>query len=147
MKLKLPIRLYLAVVLSTAAALELPAQTRTRIDRTNFDTTCSICGDFYQYANGAWIAHTAIPATEVTWSALDEVSKRVDSTLRIIVRQASRDRSAPPGSPAQLIGAYYRACMDLPRIAARGVAPLRPLLAPIESMRGVNDISLAISRL
>ena len=145
--MKPPMRLYLAVILSTAAALELSAQTRNRIDRTNFDTTCSVCGDFYQYANGAWIARTAIPATEPAWSAAHEVSKRVDSTLRIIVRQASRDRSAPLGSPAQLIGAYYRSCMDLPRIEARGVAPLRPLLAPIESIRGASDVSLAISRL
>jgi len=130
--MKSPIRLYVAVILSATAAFQLSAQTRTRIDRANFDTTCSTCADFYQYANGAWLAHTAIPSTEPMWSAADEVSKRVDSTLRIIVRQASRDRSAPVGSPAQLIGAYYRSCMDLPRIDARGVAPLRPLLVPIE---------------
>jgi len=145
--MKIPIRLYLPLVLLAAAALELSAQPRNRIDRANFDTTCAVCADFYQYANGAWIAHTAIPATEPMWGAAEEVSKRVDSTLRIVVRQASRDRSAPVGSPAQLIGAYYRSCMDLPRIEARGVAPLRPLLAPIESIRGPTDVSLAISRL
>ena len=142
-----PIRLYLAVILSATATLELSAQTRNRIDRANFDTTCAPCGDFYQYANGAWIAHTAIPVTEPTWSAADEVARRVDSTLRVIVRQASRDRSAREGDPTQLIGAFYRSCMDLTRIEARGVAPLRPLLAPIESIRRADDVSLAISRL
>ncbi len=141
------IRLHLVVILSVTATLELSAQARSRIDRANFDTTCAPCGDFYQYANGAWIAHTAIPATVPSWSAADEVEKRVDSTLRIIVRQASRDRSARQGDPTQLIGAFYRSCMDLPRIEARGVAPLRPLLAPLESIRGANDVSLAISRL
>ena len=140
-------RFFLVLIISSAAVAKLPAQSHTRVEPVNFDTTCSACTDFYHYANGGWIARTPIPATEPMWSSFSEMTARVDSVLRVIFTEASRDRSAPKGSPIQLIGAYYRSCMDTARANAADLAPLKPLLVPIDSIRAVGDVGRVISRL
>ncbi|HEY2854449.1 MAG TPA: M13 family metallopeptidase [Gemmatimonadaceae bacterium] len=141
-------RVYLIVIFLLTAIAKLPAQQPgTRIDPANFDTTCGACTDFYRYANGGWIARTAVPPAQPKWSAFAEVTERVDSTLSTILAEASRDRSARRGSPMQLIGAYYRSCMDTSGANAQGIASLVPLLAPLDSIRRVSDVARAISRL
>src|SRR5438105_2888729 len=134
-------------ILPASTARLAAQQPRTGIDPANLDTTCAPCTDFYHYANGGWISRTTIPATEPMWSAINEITERVDSTLHTIFSDASRDRSSPPGAPMQLIGAYYRSCMDTAVANARSLALVAPLLASIDSIRGAADVGRAVSRL
>jgi len=57
---------------------------------------------------------------------------------RSIVEDAARaDASAPPAE--RRLGAYYAACMDERGIEARGLAPVRGLLASIDAIRTPHD--------
>src|SRR5437764_11880967 len=52
-----------AVPASTAAAAPSPLE----FDRANLDTGTAACADFYQYANGSWLAPNPIPADRTSW--------------------------------------------------------------------------------
>ena len=59
----LNVRPLIALVVAVSFALAAFAQTAPRgFDPANMcTTTCKACDDFYQYANGGWIAKTEIP--------------------------------------------------------------------------------------
>ena len=145
MRQLIPTRRYLLVIVTLTMATKLLGQ-QPRINPANLDTTCGPCTDFFRYANGGWIARTTVPASQPMWSAINEITERVDSTLYTIFAAASRDRSAPRGSAMQNIGAYYRSCMDTASANARGLEPIRPLLSLIDSVRGGN-VSRVISQI
>ena len=42
------------------------------LDRRNLDESARACVDFYQYANGGWLARNTIPADRSSWSTLSK---------------------------------------------------------------------------
>ena len=46
------------------------------IDARNFDARTPTCGDFFQHANGGWLASNPIPAEYSTWSLDNEIGER-----------------------------------------------------------------------
>ena len=70
------------------------------IDRTNFDTTCSPCQDFFRYANGGWDSRTSIPPQYTVYGVSREVQDRNEAILRKVIEDAARDSStANPTTP------------------------------------------------
>ena len=65
--------------------------------------------DFYEYANGGWLAATEIPADEVGWGSYMTLRKESLEQSRAIVIEAAEN----PGSDAAktMIGDYYNAYM------------------------------------
>jgi putative endopeptidase len=64
------VRVVGVLCVSSATAGAQRAGTRP-LDRTNLDTTCAPCADFYQFANGTWLKrhtilerHTALLRTK-----------------------------------------------------------------------------------
>ena len=51
-------------------------QTVKAFDPSARDTTCSPCKDFFQYANGGWVARTEIPAAYASWGTFTELDDR-----------------------------------------------------------------------
>ena len=120
------------------------------IDRATMDTTCGACTDFSRYANGAWIARTAIPASYSSMSAGRELRDRNQVVLREILEgdaAAVRARAARKGSAEWKVGAFYSACMDTVAVARRGAAPLAPELGIIAGIRSPSDLPRALASL
>jgi putative endopeptidase len=109
------------------------------IDRAAIDKSTPPGTDFWQYANGAWIKAHPIPADRSSYGVgailVEQANKR---TVDLIQNAA---RGAKPGTDAAKIGDYYASFMDEKGIEAKGIAPLKPTLAKIDSI--ADRIALA----
>jgi len=99
--------------------------------------------DFDAYANGGWRAAAAIPPDRSSIGVGYEVSQRAER------RNAELVRDAGAGNPAadttrRMIADYYGAYMDMVGIEARGLAPIRPQLAEIDSIASRTDLARAL---
>jgi putative endopeptidase len=90
----------------------------------NMDKRVSPRQDFYRYAVGNWLDRTAIPASEPDIGAFSQLEINLDQQLVKLIKDAAA-ANAPPGSPHQQIGDYWRAAMDLKRLDELGIKPLQ----------------------
>ncbi len=113
------------------------------IQREDMDLSADPGKDFYQYANGGWLARNTIPPEYSSWGAGREVMERNQAILRKILEE---DAASPgePGSVSQLIGDFYASGMDTERIAELGSHPLEPWLARIDAIRDLEDLLAAL---
>jgi putative endopeptidase len=105
-------------------------------DRANLDTSTAACTDFYQYANGGWLAANPIPAAYSSWGVGNLLDEKNRETLHQILEAAAQNTKATKGSSEQKVGDYYTTCMDEATIEAAG---LKPLAAEFDHIAKVKD--------
>ncbi|HET6180767.1 MAG TPA: M13 family metallopeptidase [Candidatus Sulfotelmatobacter sp.] len=113
----------------------------------DLDRKAEPCTDFFEFSNGAWRANNPIPASMTRWSKRWQAGETSKDKLREILEEASADKSAPKGSPEQIIGDYYGACMDESRVNARGMDPIKPWFAKIDAARDINALQQVMSEM
>lgn len=135
-----------ACVLAIGAAI---AQRNNRgFDVGRMDTTCKPCADFYQYANGKWLASNPIPNAYSRWGSFDILAENNRVTLRDILESAAKTSgAAKKGSNEQKIGDFYATCMNEAAIEAAGAQPLAPVFARIEAIKDTRELQSEIARL
>src|ERR1043166_447817 len=69
-------------------------QTGHGFDRANLDTTAAACTDFYQYANGGWLAANPIPAAYSNWGVANVLDEKNREMLHQILEAAAKNTSA-----------------------------------------------------
>jgi putative endopeptidase len=129
------VRLLAALALLTAP---LPAQApppQTGLDTAGMDRSVKPGDAFFEYANGAWLRRTEIPADRSTYGASAILIEQTDRRVADLIRDPANGR-APEGSDLRKVGDYYAAFMDTTAIEAAGLAPLRPTL---DSIAGIRD--------
>ena len=109
-------------------------------DTTRMDTSTEACTDFFQYANGAWLKNTEIPASQSSWGSFNILADRNRETLKAILESAAAANGAEKGSNTQMIGDYYFSCMNEAAIEAAGAAPLKPYLDRINKIKDVKSL-------
>ncbi len=110
------------------------------IEVSDMDRKADPCNDFYDFANGTWRANNPIPASMSRWSRRWAAGESSKDKLKEILEAAAADKSAPQGSTERLIGDYYGACMDESRVNARGMEPLKPWFARIDSANDAAEL-------
>ncbi len=129
-----------ALLLLAAAALAHGGE--HGLQTANIDNSANPCHDFFQYANGAWLRSTPIPADHDTWGVDEEIDQRNQNILRDILDNAA---SQPDGDgPTRKIGDFYTAAMDEGAIESAGLAPLRADLAAIATLKTADDVAALI---
>jgi putative endopeptidase len=99
------------------------------------DTTANACTDFFQYANGAWLAHDTIPAAYSSSGVTRDMSDRNELVVRSVLQDAADHRSTfPPASTPHKLGTFYATCMDSTAAEQAGVDPVRPWLRDIDAV-------------
>ncbi|HEX4560237.1 MAG TPA: M13 family metallopeptidase [Gemmatimonadales bacterium] len=86
--------------------------------------------DFYAYANGAWLKRAVIPAGRDRWAGRDEINERVRLQILAVLDGAG---NAPPGTLARKVADFRAALLNEAAIEQRGLAPLQPIFARIDS--------------
>ncbi len=106
--------------------------------RANLDTSVDPGVDFFQYANGGWLAAHPIPASESTWG----IGNEVDEQLYVSLRKINEDAAAAPkaaGSEQQKIGDFWSTAMDVAKANKLGVHPLDAQLSAIDAIANAHD--------
>ncbi len=117
------------------------------IEPGDINRDANACGDFFDYANGAWRKEHAIPDYMDRWSRRWQSGEINKDNVRSILDEASARSDWPAGSAEQLSGDFYAACMDEGRVNARGITPVQPLLDEIKAIKTRADVQHVISRL
>ena len=132
----------LAVALGAAQARATrPSAAPAGVELTSLDRAADPCVDFYRFACGGWIDAHPLPADRRNYARVNEIRDRNDLVLRRILER--------PGAKGGLRKAsdYYAACTNTGAIEAKGLAPLRPELDRISSVRDVNALPELIAHL
>ena len=79
--------------------------------------------DFYEYANGGWLAATEIPSDRSGTGFAVDMSERNEARIAEIIADLS-SADVEPGSNSQKIRDLYNAFMDIAAINAKGIEPI-----------------------
>jgi putative endopeptidase len=130
--------LRLLVILAVSAARPSAAQTAhpapaPGLDTAGMDRSVKPGDNFFEFANGGWVARTEIPADRSSYGASTALVELTDQRVADLIRGTGGN--APAGSERRKVGDYYESFMDSTAIEAKGLAPLRPTLDSIAALR------------
>ncbi|MBS0555794.1 MAG: M13 family metallopeptidase [Proteobacteria bacterium] len=134
----------LAPALLTLAAGAVAHTNDHGLDARNFDARTNACTDFFQHADGGWLASNPIPAQYSTWSLDNEIGERNTAILKRVLEDAAA-HPGDAGSTTQKIGDFYAAAMDEAAIDKAGSAPLKDDLAAIAALKSPADVAALIA--
>jgi putative endopeptidase len=109
------------------------AEPRSGIDLSAIDPSVRPQEDFWQFANGTWLANTAIPADRSRWSSFDTVIEATQLQLRGLIEGI--DPRRPGGAERQKLADLYGSFMDEAQVEAAGLGSLRGELERIHGLR------------
>ena len=137
----------------TLALLTLPTVTpvfadeKHGVDLSTLDRKVKPADDFYEYANGGWLARTKLPADRPSAGAFEEIQERNNAILHAILEKSAKDTSAAPGSTARKVGDFYRTGLDEKKADLLGAKPLQPLLDQINAISDSASLLAEMARL
>jgi putative endopeptidase len=123
-----------AIFLGTIAA---PAQNASLQE---IDRSIRAGDDFYRYANGGWLAKTAIPAGQSSYDTRAMLVEKTSRKVRELIHDAAAAQTAR-SSIAQKVGDYYAAFMDESSLESKGLAPLADDMAKINAITNKTSLS------
>jgi putative endopeptidase len=127
-------QLALLLMIGVAAPLALAAEPRSGIDVSAIDPSVRPQQDFWQYANGKWLAATPIPADRAGWDTFSEVREKTQAQLRSAIESIdTNDKDHPE---RRKLADLYTSFMDEAGVDRAGLASLQDALAKIH---GLND--------
>ena len=131
---------------SGSAVLAQTSGTTSGIDLANLDRTCKACDDFYQFANGGWIAKHPIPASYASIGNFNVLYDRNVDVLHGVLEDPAL-ASAAPGTNERKLHDFYASCMDTAGVSAAGITPLAPSFAQIARARDGDTLAAPLAEL
>ena len=105
------------------------------IDATMIEASAKACGNFFQFANGAWLGRDTIPAAYSSSGVSRDMADRNELVVRSLLDEAMAKRSSPATNSTQRkLGTFYASCMDSVGAESKGATTLRPMLARIDGI-------------
>jgi endothelin-converting enzyme/putative endopeptidase len=137
----------LAVAIAFAGVTASPYAAEHGIDVGDINKAGDPCTDFFDYANGAWRKEHPIPNYMDRWSRRWESGETNKEHVRDILTDLASRTELKTGSPEQLAGDFYAACMDEKQIDALGIKPLQPYLDDVRAIKDKAGVEHLIGRL
>jgi predicted metalloendopeptidase len=142
-----PSTMALAVVLAPAAHADAPvkAAAQAGIQLENMDHSVKPGDAFYDYANGAWLKKTEIPADRASVGSFLVAFNTTEGQLNTLIANILASNPAS-GSDAQKIRDYYRAYLDTAAIDAKGMSAAKPDLDRFAAIQSRSDLSRVLGQ-
>jgi putative endopeptidase len=115
-------------------------------DSAGADFTVRPGDDFFRYANGTWLAKTAIPSDKPGYSLRLQMTDRTEARLHEILEKAAANVAREPRTLAGKAGAFYASFMDEARIEQLGAAPIAPELAAVRDAQSRDELAALMGR-
>jgi len=112
-------------------------------DATAIDRSTKPGDDFFQYANGSYLARVQIPADRPSVTRRLEMTDRTDQQLKALLEGAANGVGEQPADVKGKVGAFYASFMDEAMIERLGAGAIKPEL---DAIRSASDLA-AIARL
>ena len=129
----------LACVIGIASSVVSTAGPRAGIDLNAIDPAVRPQDDFWQYANGKWLAATQIPADRSSWDTFSQVREATLAQLRTAIEAI--DPNDPDHPERRKLADFYAAFMDEAAVEQAGLGGLRDALARIHGLRDKADLA------
>ena len=111
---------------------------RPAIDFSSFDDGIRIQDDLFRHVNGSWLNRTEIPADKPVTGAFMELRDQAEAAVRDIITTLE---GGEPGSDEARIADLYASFMDEEAVEKAGADPILPLLASIDAVDTVPDLT------
>ena len=128
----------------SAAAAPKPQLGEWGVDVQGMDLSVKPGDDFYKFVNGQWDAKTEIPADRSSWGGFAVLRDLSDQRTRAIIEDSAK-QNAPAGTVAHKGGDFYASFMAEAAIEARGMDPVKPMLAKIDGLTSRDDLARALA--
>ena len=109
------------------------------IDQKNMDLSVKPVDDFYQYANGGWMANNPMPDDKASYGSFGVLADQNELKLKDIVDEAI-NANPEPGTIQEKIGNMFKTGMDTVKINKDGASPLKPYLVKIDAISNVEQM-------
>jgi putative endopeptidase len=111
---------------------------RPAIDFSAFDPDVRIQDDLFRHVNGTWLNTTEIPADKPLTGAFMELRDQAEAAVRDIITTLE---GGEPGSDEARIADLYAGFMDEDAVERAGASPILPLLAAIDSVETLSELT------
>jgi putative endopeptidase len=116
--------------------------TRSGLDLRWVDPTIRPQDDLFSFVNGAWLRDHEIPADRAQDGAFRDLRDRAEEDVRAIVEEAATQS----GDDTRKIADLYASFLDVDRVEALGVDPLRPLLEEVDAAADRAALAAVLGR-
>ena len=103
--------------------------------------------DFFQFINGTWLKNNTIPDDRTRWGSFDELRKMTDDDVLSIVDNAMKDATIEENSDQGKAINLYKSILDLEQRNSQGVAPIKEVLAKIETITNVLELQAYLTEM
>lgn len=115
----------------------------------NMDKAVKPTDDFFRYVNGSWLDKTEIPDDQTSWGGFNQLRKKTDADVLLILNDAIKKRDFPKvkdakgneiDSDEEKAVNYYETIMDTVARNQQGKAPVMPFLAKVDAIKTKKDV-------
>ncbi|BCA60900.1 peptidase M13 [Sphingomonas sp. HMP9] len=109
-------------------------------DMAGRDTSVTPGTDFFDYANGGWVKTTPIPADRSSYGMFHVLQDLSLERTRTILDVSAK-------TPGDKVGDFYTSFMDEAAVNAKGVTPVKPMLAALKATKDKTALVTEIAKL
>ncbi len=105
------------------------------IQAADMDLATNPGDDFYQFANGGWLARTELPADVPAYGVFNEINDQVTVQIATVVDGLEADGETDTGK----VRTVYDQVIDVDARNANGIEPIRPILDSVLAIDSIES--------